>query len=291
MKTLDFFKRRLNAVLIFLTNTIFLLIFLLLSTAFSDFAKTNLNSSESFSQNSFNFSAKLPQNSFNFSQANAFALAQFSQYGLILENTVLLNASLSPVTTLPPTFFVTITDENTLFDHYKVTYNGLSGLVQKSQIQRIDFEPVTTEHTALFTAANDTHPVLVRSAPFANALTTASIPHGGTAFLFGEITGEALISSVGGRWFFVRFGTGSGAVFGYVYSAQGIADPIPVNIIERKPDVGGGGDGGDGDGETDNLTPNPRFDWIYILLLTIPAVVVVLAIFSRPKQKEPKVFD
>lgn len=200
-------------------------------------------------------------------------------YGLIKENAVLLSSEFSPVTSLPATYFVVINDETTA--HYSVTYLDLSGLVEKARIEKVDYEPKTKFAAAYFTADNDTHTVNVRSAPSGSASVIAALPDGAKAFMYGAVTGDALISAAGNKWHYVRYNDGVNR-YGYVYSAQGSADSFSANVIEKvlpppdetpteTPGTGGGGGG---------------FDWLYILLLCIPAVIIMLALFSRPKKNE-----
>jgi len=92
--------------------------------------------------------------------------------------------------------------------------------------------------------------------------------------------GEALIPTHGTRWYFVRFLDGAVQRFGYVYSAQGVADSMPANIIERVPDESNGNQS-NGNGYQ---SPPVRLDWLYIVLLSIPAIIVVFALFSKPKK-------
>ncbi|MCL2675218.1 MAG: SH3 domain-containing protein [Firmicutes bacterium] len=190
------------------------------------------------------------------------------QYGLIGENTVLLDNDLQPITGLPATYFVIIISEDDA--HYSVQYSDLTGMIDKSKIVKIDYEPKTKFGSAYFTAGNDTHPVNIRSAPKAAANVVGTIPDGGGAFYYGAVSGDALIPAAGSMWYYVRTSDGQK---GYVYSTQGIAGVLPVNSGERveTPEGDGGGGGG--------ATSFP--DWGFILLLAVPAVIITLALFSR----------
>jgi len=210
----------------------------------------------------------------------AAATQAHSRYGKLNQNAILLDEDLNKITTLPPTFFVIITNETDFSDHYRVTYLDLVGIISRSHITRIDFQPVTLFHTnTFFTAQNDTHPVNIRRTPHSAANIITTIPHNSQAFFFGQKSGEALIQTHGDRWYFVRFLDGTTHRFGYVYSAQGAVDSIPANIIERVPDPPGNNQNGNG-----YQAPRENLEWIYIIALSIPAVIVVFALFSRGKK-------
>jgi len=202
-----------------------------------------------------------------------------TRYGKLNQSAILLDNDLNKITTLPPTFFVIITNETDFPDHYRVTYLDLSGVIARSHITRIDFQPVTLFHSnTFFTAQNDTHPVNIRRTPHSTADIITTIPHNSQAFFFGQRAGEPLLQTHGDRWYFIRFTHGTTQHFGYVYSAQGTVDTIPTNIIERVPENNNNQNG------NGYQTPRERLDWIYIAALSIPAVVVVFVLFSRNKK-------
>ncbi|MCL2555664.1 MAG: hypothetical protein FWE03_01415 [Firmicutes bacterium] len=212
-------------------------------------------------------------------KANTTSNDTYSRYGLLRENAILLDSNFEKITTLPPTYFVIIINETDFENYYRVTYLELTGIILRTHITRVNFEPVTKFHeNVFFTAQNDTHPVNIRALPNSTAEIITAIPHNNQAFFFGQKNGEALITTHGSRWYFVRFLDGTVNRFGYVYSAQGIVDTIPPNIIQAVPNPP------DNNNNLDPNTPPQRFDWIYIVLLSIPAIIVMFALFSKPKK-------
>lgn len=195
-------------------------------------------------------------------------------YGLIKENALFLDAEKNPLTSLPASYFVIIKGEDGAY--FNAEYGNLSGFIAKEFVEVVDYEPKTKFHTAYFTAKNDTFPTNVRLAPSSASSVAVAVPLNQKAYLYGTLEGEALISSAGATWFYVEYD----GVAGYAYCAHGTAATIPINIIEKVevPPI--------------DLTPpenSPvKLEWVYVLLVTIPAVVIMLTLFSRPKKDSNK---
>lgn len=195
-----------------------------------------------------------------------------TRYGLIGEGAELLDQHFNVITGLPSTYFVIILSE--LGDYYLVEYSDLSGYVLKTKISPIDYEPKIKFGSAYFTAKNDTHPVNIRQSPYSSAPIIASIPDGESVFYYGAVSGEALIPSAGNTWYYVRYNDGVNK-YGYVYSVQGQAQEFAVNPGDRvEPPAK----------LDDKKDKTSLSDWVFILLLCIPAVIIMLALFARPQQ-------
>ncbi len=192
-----------------------------------------------------------------------------TQYGLIGEGAQLLDQNFNVITSLPPTYFVIILSE--VGDYYSVEYSDLSGYVLKSKISPIDYEPKIKFGLAYFTAKNDTHPVNIRQSPTSSSPIIDYIADGESTLYYGAVSGEALIASAGNTWYYVRYNN----KYGYVYSVQGVVQEFEVNPgdrVEQPKNI------------SDKKENSGLSDWVFILLLCVPAVIIMLALFARPQQ-------
>lgn len=193
----------------------------------------------------------------------AVCAAENETYLLLKEGAKLLGES-GEICALPATYFAVYVAEDELC--YSVKYGDLQGKIEKAFAEKVDYEPVTKTHSAYFTADNDTHSVNVRRYPRKDAEIIASLPDKAKAYLYGETQGDEIVSGAGAVWYLIKFNGETG----YVYSAQGEAQKIPRNKIEK----------------VEVPAPPPSVapkntDWIFIIALCVPAVTVMFAIFGK----------
>lgn len=168
---------------------------------------------------------------YNYSMNTLLAVVAFALLG---SPTVLYTQSLSPIVTLPATYFVGVVDL-TVTDAglYRVVYDDIDGYVYASAVEIVDYTPVTKyEKTVTFTANNDNQPVNLRSAPdHRSSNIIATIAADGSGRCYGNIEGSSLIEQVGSNWYYISYNGQKG----YVYSSQVTVLPTPENVIAAEP--------------------------------------------------------
>ena len=204
------------------------------------------------------------------SQANTLS------YGYIDTDTVLYSDTncLHAITTLPKTYFAIVLNEGE--DYYYVSYKDVTGYVKNIEI--VDYEPVTKYANATFTANNDGYPVKLRKSPNATSEVILEIPHQKSGYYYGDVSGSAIIEQVGSCWHFVRYDDGTNAYHGYVYSSQVKTSEIKNNVIEKVVY---------NDESTNSVSIQQNTDFILIVLLCVPSVLIMYIIFSD-KERKPR---
>ena len=91
----------------------------------------------------------------------------------------LYNSELEPTVRLPAGYFCLKQDEPSPDGFISVTYDDLSGLVKASEVQAVDYTPVTKYETKVtFRCDNDGQPVNLRTAPRKTAEIAAVLDNG-----------------------------------------------------------------------------------------------------------------
>ena len=204
------------------------------------------------------------------------------------------NGFMRPVTTLPQSYFAQVVAQNA--DFFEVIYYDLRGFVRRDAAVLVSYQPVNIFGTGRLIISGDVVAVNIRSRP--DHLVAHNIvgqaPHGAELLFYGTIEGTSPDPRLGSTWYFVRFTQQNGTVaHGYIYSASVTSMPIPQNVIEwvmvyapNEPVI----------------TP-PAIDFppyltaIFIITLSIPAVLIMILLFKKPKsttkthpQKTPRSF-
>ncbi|MCH5350872.1 MAG: hypothetical protein J1F39_02760 [Clostridiales bacterium] len=196
--------------------------------------------------------------------------------------TMLYNADLEPVVTLPASYFVVQTDGNAPSGYVAVLYDDIAGYVLESSVERVDFRPVTKfEKTVKFRVNNDGQPINLRASPKKSGAIISVLPDGESGRCYGYIDGEQLIAGAGEKWYYVEVG----GVRGYCYTAHVSVDPTPVNIIEKEEDEPPNLPTDALPEETERDLP-PVSVIILIVALCVPVPFIMLYLFRTPKNKE-----
>lgn len=195
--------------------------------------------------------------------------------------TMLYDLNLHEMVSLPAGYFVLQSDAEAPDGYIKVTYADLDGYVKASEVQAVDYTPVTKyELTATFTCDNDGQPVRLRAAPKKSAEILDVLGSSAKGRLYGSVTGEALIKDAGTDWYYVSIE----GKRGYVYYAHVKADDIPPNVIEKEPSKPA-----DAPASTEpNVTKQDQgmpttAAIIFIVALCIPVPFIMYYLFKKPK--------
>lgn len=194
-------------------------------------------------------------------------------YALMSVGTTLYTETLTPIVTLPPTYFIGIVDEaKTANGMYHVVYNDIDGYVYASEVEVVDYTPkYKYETTVTFTVNNDGQSANLRSEPNHLAASILTVlPSGASGYCYGEVIGTSLITAFGGLWYYVRIGD----YRGYIYGAHATVTTTPENTIEAEVTIAPGTD------DTEEVLPD-TFAIILILLMCVPAVGVMYLIFKK----------
>lgn len=192
------------------------------------------------------------------------------------------NSEYTPLVTLPKTYFVAIMKD---FDeYYQVNYLDITGFIKKTDLEIVDYEPVYKYASPSFTPSNDGFGVNLRSAPMSSAAILLTIENTQTALYYGAISGEAINPALGDKWCYSRFTLDSVVHYGYVYRGHIRADEIPPNKIEKvekNPEPPG------------QILPSPPeftslASILFIVGLSVPAIVIMLLLFKRPPKRVPR---
>lgn len=183
-----------------------------------------------------------------------------------------------PLTTLPATYFVIILDEGT---SVKASYKDIVGYLEPTDVEKVDYEPVTKFASASFTVNNDGYPVKLRSFPKSDSPVIGEIENGKSGYYYGNAEGDALIDKVGTMWHYVGFDDGNGIKCGYVYSSQVSVTAFTPNIIEKVEH---------NDKGEELTSPVNNNDFILIACLCVPSVLIMYIIFKggelKPRYKD-----
>lgn len=207
-------------------------------------------------------------------------------YALIGDNATFYMRSdtdFKPLFVLPQGYFVRLTGEEN-GDYFAANYLDLNGYVLASGVEKVDYTPrYKYNETNSLTIVGDGHAVNLRSAPdhtTKNVLT--EIPDETVAYFYGTQAGTSQIPAIGEQWYYVRSGSGSETVRGYVYSLYADAKPVMANVIEREPAA----PTEPAVEETEQPSDYTMRDEIIIVVsLCIPAIVVMYLLFCAPRAR------
>lgn len=196
--------------------------------------------------------------------------------------TVLYGPTLDPIVTLPAGYFVLQSSPDAPDGYISVTYDDLNGYVQKSAVTAVDYTPVNKyETTVTFRCDNDGQPVNLRSAPRKSAEILTVLESTASGRCYGHIDGDALIESVGTKWYYVA----SGDLRGYCYCAHVDVDVTPPNIIEKEPPPEEPSDPAVTEPSGDPPEMSVTTTIILIVALCIPVPFIMFYFFRKPKDE------
>ncbi|MBR2988939.1 MAG: hypothetical protein IKC64_04355 [Clostridia bacterium] len=206
-------------------------------------------------------------------------------YALIGQNAVLyreIGGELSPVTSLPSSYFVALLgEENDGF--FRVSYLDIDGFMQSSDIELVDYTPkFKYAENAQLTVTNDGHPVNFRATPTSTGKVLATINSGDTLYYYGQVSGEASNELIGNTWYYARYIRSDGtSLYGYIYSLYSLASPVPPNdIVAESP-------------PSQTVTPNVSSsgfssgqtrEIVIIVSLCLPVLAIAYLIFRNEKR-------
>jgi len=228
------------------------------------------------------------------------------QYAQIITETYLYKKddddTFSKISTLPASYFVALTgdmdsggdtnnssnsnndnsdDENSPTDdsqYIKASYLDIDGYVLASDIDIVDFEPVTKHFVGQIEINNpDISGVNLRYVPDhsdADNIIDQITKQNTDLVYYGTVIGSKYNGS--DTWYYVRTTLNGKVEHGYVYGANMQCTPIPENIIEAVPKHD----------EKDELStsPTPISDttlYIVIAILCVPVVVIMTLMFKK----------
>lgn len=188
-----------------------------------------------------------------------------------------------PVTALPKSYYASAVEDYNA-EYYRVIYYDLEGYVKKSEVAKVDYEPVTKYATGKLqiTALVIAVPCLARPDHFRDNV-VAEVKKGETLVYYGKIQGTAPEPARGDEWYYIKIiSENEEPLYGYIYAPYVTAAAIPENTGEKvlREESSGGG-----------FEPaEPEFPSylaaVFILCLCIPAVLVMLLLFrKKPEQK------
>ncbi|MCL2847572.1 MAG: SH3 domain-containing protein [Firmicutes bacterium] len=185
---------------------------------------------------------------------------------------------------LPQTYFAEVTGEDGEF--YSVIYYDLNGFIRKNAVTKVDFKPVTAFATSTLTATavGDVSSINIRSRPNSISTIIGSAPVNSTLTFYGILSDNSPEgTNTTTSWYFVKFtNPNNQTAFGYIYSANAISNPIPNNNIQKvmtyvdPPPIFSPG----------TISFPPYITVIFIIVLSIPAVLIMLILFKKPKSDD-----
>jgi len=194
------------------------------------------------------------------------------------------------ITSLPQTYFAHVTGESAEF--FAVIFYDLTGFVRRNAVTLVDFEPVTKFATGnLEVMRGGTVPIFNRPTHLDGSAIHYT-PRGTRHIFYGTINGSIPYRVEDGAvWYFIRFENGANTEFGYIHSSNVISSVIAPNVVEKVMVYAQ-------DPPTFNPPPfefPPYMMIVFIVTLCIPAVLVMILIFKKPKgkgqpQKTPRSF-
>ncbi len=205
----------------------------------------------------------------------------FVTYAYLPRAAVLYTAAGEAVCTLPATYFV-LPEGSAAEGRYPVSYLDLRGYMVASDLEIVDYEPVTKFASLTARPQNDGMAVNLRSAPNVAADNVlAAVPADAVLTLYGGREGGELFAGAGKLWQYVRYDGADGAVYGYIYAAQLKCDALQPNVIEkvqRPPE------------QTADETPaavslGNAGTVALIAAMCVPAGLLMLVLFYRPDSK------
>ncbi len=191
----------------------------------------------------------------------------------------LYNSELEPTVRLPAGYFCLKQDEPSPDGFISVAYDDLSGLVKASEVQAVDYTPVTKYETKVtFRCDNDGQPVNLRTAPRKTAEIAAVLDNGTSGRCYGSIDGEQLIADAGKTWYYVSVGN----IRGYCYYAHVSVDPTPPNVIEKEEEPDSATDA-EPEPEKKPKAMSKTAAIILIVALCVPVPFIMFYLFRKPK--------
>lgn len=191
----------------------------------------------------------------------------------------LYNSELEPTVRLPAGYFCLKQDAPSPDGFISVSYGDLVGLVKASEVQAVDYTPVTKyETTVTFRCDNDGQPVNLRTAPRKTAEIAAVLDNGTSGRCYGSIDGEQLIADAGKTWYYVSVGN----IRGYCYYAHVNVDPTPPNVIEKEEEPDST-TGTEPEPEKKPKAMSKTAAIILIVALCVPVPFIMFYLFRKPK--------
>lgn len=197
-------------------------------------------------------------------------------------DTVLYDAKLEPIVSLPAGYFVLLTDAVAPDGYASVAYDDIKGLVKLESVRPVDYTPVTKyEITARFKCDNDGQNVNLRAAPYRSAKILKTLDADATGRVYGTADGDALIKNGDTLWYYVN----ADGVRGYCYYAHVTADDPPPNVIEKEPTPAPSEPTNGKPQKTDETSSPPIAVIVLIVALCIPVPFVMFYMFKKKKEK------
>jgi|GEM_PF-2801661 len=186
---------------------------------------------------------------------------------------------------LPQTYFVELLDEPTS-NFYHVNYQGVSGYVLKTNLQRVYATPQQPYPANITFQIEGVANAIIRATP--NKDTGAYlgiIPFNATGVEYlGSISGQQAMQNLGTIWYYARYiSFEQGALVGYVYSPLTTQIPVITPNIEELPVTPLY--------NADPIIPpeltNPS-SWLLIALISIPAIFLLYMLFKPARKGKTK---
>lgn len=189
--------------------------------------------------------------------------------------------------TLPATYFVQLIseyDELFLF----VTYKDFSGYVLRDNVERVYSVPTTPYLDNITFGVQGVANLVMRSEPNTSSEYIGTIPFNATDIeYFGAVRGELVNADLGDEWYYCRYKSfEQGILTGYVYAplTTNLTEILPnTEVVETEPSEAVNGD--------TIIAPELQSgsNWLLILGLTIPAIILLILVFRPSKRKHKKV--
>lgn len=194
--------------------------------------------------------------------------------------------TLRPLTTLPKTYFVALTELPSPDGYLSASYHDLNGYVKANEVSLVDFEPKTKYAlSAPLSLSNDGNPVPLRALPDHHSGTVLTrLPESETPHYYGTAIGTAQVPPLGETWYYVRFGWGADAVRGYVYGLYAAPPVIPDNVIEPVTPVTTA-PLDPSEPIADPFKPGGAVFIVVVVCLTLPVGAVMLALYKKPTKR------
>ncbi len=218
---------------------------------------------------------------------------EVTYYRVTSENTILYRTPVNSEEAsnvyfvLPTSYFVIFNSE---YDEIflNVTYREFSGYVLRDNVERVYSTPVTPYLENITFGVQGVANLVIRSEPNTTSEYIGTIPFNATDIeYFGQVKGEFVNPELTDVWYFCRYKSfEQGILTGYVYAplTTNLTEILPnTEIVETEPSeaVNGG----------TVIAPELQngSNWLLILGLTIPAIILLLLVFRPSKRKHKKV--
>lgn len=217
-------------------------------------------------------------------------------FAQIQQNGVYLNSepNPSPIFEIPRTYYVELI-ENKVDGYYKAKYLDIEGYVNANEIQCVSEVPLTPYLNNINFRIFGEQSSELRSEPSrTKGLSTliCELPLYETNFIYyGTIEGEEVVSERSNIWYYASYSKNNVVKSGYIYS--GLCDKLatitynelsmfPIDshvweIVEEKPPI-----------ITPSFEPPTTNQLIIILAITLPMLILIIAIFKPVKARRPQ---